>query len=367
MNCNETVVPPVGRLTLELMANRIKNWITMVRHPSADTRAMFVMLLMGLSLLVFFVCPLQILGVAIRHSPFALILLWYAVPVFACCLNHYGFSLFTLRTFREIQDVLVVVVVLGSFCLVFLGVGAKIENQFGEHFVSGSYHTESPHYTDDGEIGFSEKEWVAKNRSGSWAMGLCHFLIWVSIFAVPTITSKATRGAILKKEKDWRADWKAAYSRFHDATQSHARSIPYCERAASQGDVEAQLALGKWYSNGVNVRQDDVEAYKWLSLAALEGVTAAINLLETISKRMSPEQITEGQLAPGRHYANGWDVPKNDIEAYKWISLAAAQGNEGAVKLGDHIAMGMSPEQIAEAQRRAGKLWRKWRAATHTL
>ena len=41
--------------------------------------------------------------------------------------------------------------------------------------------------------------------------------------------------------------------------------------AAEQGDEEAQYNLGLMYADGRGVRQDYVEAYAWISTAAVEG------------------------------------------------------------------------------------------------
>jgi TPR repeat protein len=49
--------------------------------------------------------------------------------------------------------------------------------------------------------------------------------------------------------------------------------------------------------------------------------------------------------------ANGQGVPQNDVEAYKWFSLAAAQGASDAVKNRDIFRGRMTPVQIAEGQK----------------
>ena len=59
----------------------------------------------------------------------------------------------------------------------------------------------------------------------------------------------------------------------------------------------------------------------------------------------------------GIFYDNGLSVPQDPISAYMWFSLSAAQGKEGAATFRDLIARGMTPAQIAEAQ----KLAREWK------
>jgi len=59
----------------------------------------------------------------------------------------------------------------------------------------------------------------------------------------------------------------------------------------------------------------------------------------------------------GVFYDNGLGVPQDKINAYMWLSLAAAQGREGAAAIRDLMARGTTPAQIAEAQ----KLTREWK------
>ncbi len=57
------------------------------------------------------------------------------------------------------------------------------------------------------------------------------------------------------------------------------------------------------------------------------------------------------------YYEEGQGVPKDYVQAYMWLSLAAAQGYERATKLRDKLAKKMTPSELAEAQRLA----REWK------
>ncbi len=59
----------------------------------------------------------------------------------------------------------------------------------------------------------------------------------------------------------------------------------------------------------------------------------------------------------GGMYAEGEGLPKDYVLAYMWETLAAAQGNENAVKGRDLLEELMTPAQIAGAQRLA----REWK------
>ncbi len=68
----------------------------------------------------------------------------------------------------------------------------------------------------------------------------------------------------------------------------------------------------------------------------------------------------EAQNNLGFLYYTGQGVPQDDVEAHMWLNLATAQASaedrDEYVKERDDVAARMTPEQIAEAQRRA----REW-------
>ena len=83
--------------------------------------------------------------------------------------------------------------------------------------------------------------------------------------------------------------------------------------------------------------QDDIEAMKWFRLSADQG-----NAPAQVFVGMAYEYGTSG-------------LPEDDVLAYMWLSLAAAQGATKAAELRDLFALGMTPDQIAEAQRLTGE------------
>jgi len=109
--------------------------------------------------------------------------------------------------------------------------------------------------------------------------------------------------------------------------------------AAEQGNADGQYSLGRAYSLGQGVPQEDAEAVRWYRLAAEQGhATAQYNM--------------------GGLYANGQGVPQDYVQAHMWFNLAAAQGTEETRTVRDEIAKEMTRQQIAEAQRLA----REWLA-----
>ena len=53
--------------------------------------------------------------------------------------------------------------------------------------------------------------------------------------------------------------------------------------------------LGLMSDNGEGVIEDDVEAYAWFNVAAAKGQKQAADNRDKIKKTMTPEQIAEGQ------------------------------------------------------------------------
>jgi TPR repeat protein len=81
--------------------------------------------------------------------------------------------------------------------------------------------------------------------------------------------------------------------------------------AAALGDAEAELNLARMYSTGHGVPRDDVEAAKWLRRAADQGRVVAQTVLAAM-------------------YIAGRGVVKSDTEAVTWERKAADQGYAAA-------------------------------------
>ena len=100
--------------------------------------------------------------------------------------------------------------------------------------------------------------------------------------------------------------------------------------------------MGFAYATDHGIPQDYSEAVHWFRLAAEQG-------------------FARTQYNLGVMYAEGRGVPRDYVAAYMWFDLAATQssGDERdiSVTARDALAAGMTPEQIAEAQR----LVREWK------
>jgi TPR repeat protein len=127
-----------------------------------------------------------------------------------------------------------------------------------------------------------------------------------------------------------------------------AKELQTLHTQATKGDAKAQYNLGVLYDPGYGVHQlydpehgvhqDYGKARQWYEKAAAQGHTGAQNDL-------------------GVMYAYGHGVPKDDVRAYMWVSLAVAHSTGdpkkyAAINLG-FLTHRMTPAQIAEAQRLA--------------
>jgi TPR repeat protein len=136
------------------------------------------------------------------------------------------------------------------------------------------------------------------------------------------------------------------YYRGRGAPQDHGEAVKLFRSAADQGDAPAQFYLGFMYSEGQGVPQDYAEAVRWFRLAAERGEAQA-------------------QYNLGLSYAKGetGEGDPDNVNAYMWFNIATASfaatdpRRSTAMTSRDAVAHKMTPEEIAEAQKRA----REWR------
>ncbi len=116
-----------------------------------------------------------------------------------------------------------------------------------------------------------------------------------------------------------------------DVPKNEKEALVWYSKAAEQGDVEAQLRVATAYIRGGGVPKDSKEAAKWYLMAAEQG-------------------NSEAQCQMARMHMIGAGVPKDDILAYKWADLAGIQGNVAAKNISMILEKRMTPEQINEAR-----------------
>ena len=77
--------------------------------------------------------------------------------------------------------------------------------------------------------------------------------------------------------------------------RDYATAVQLLRPLAEQGDANAQYTLGVFYDNGLGVPQDKVSAYMWLNLSAAQGRESAAAFRDLIARGMTPAQIAEAQ------------------------------------------------------------------------
>ena len=79
----------------------------------------------------------------------------------------------------------------------------------------------------------------------------------------------------------------------HDAGFSSSSRL--YEKAAAQGLSDPQFTVGMMFAKGMGVPKDDVRAYAWFNLAAANNDPDATNARDTMERRLTLEQKAEAQ------------------------------------------------------------------------
>jgi len=149
--------------------------------------------------------------------------------------------------------------------------------------------------------------------------------------------------------------------------QDYVQAVKWYRLAAEQGDAVGAYGLGIRYIEGQGIPQDNAQAEKWFKVAAEAGHgDAAYNLAIIYQNKndrtsevkylqiASDQGIADGQCLLGQMYAEGLALPKDQIAAYEWATLAIKNGALACQKVIDALQKSkMSSADIAEAKRRA--------------
>lgn len=102
----------------------------------------------------------------------------------------------------------------------------------------------------------------------------------------------------------------AMYYTGNAVPQDHKQAVVWFRKAAEQGHAEAQQVLGLMYRYTIGgMPQDVVIAYMLWNLAAANGSANAIEQRAALVRKMTPEQIEEGQ-ALSANWKPGKALPK---------------------------------------------------------
>jgi hypothetical protein len=118
--------------------------------------------------------------------------------------------------------------------------------------------------------------------------------------------------------------------------------VAWIQKAADQDEPVAEFLLGHYYEIGLGVPCDPAESAKWYRLSALQGTPKA-------------------EFAFAHSLSTGFGIKADVIEAYKWYMLAGKDKREDtsvrfeAAENMLKLMQTMTPEQIKEAEKRAGE------------
>src|SRR6266496_4192839 len=94
-----------------------------------------------------------------------------------------------------------------------------------------------------------------------------------------------------------------------------------------------------------------------LSTVGLKGGRRKFDLKATRTKADEGDAGAQFNLGMRYHRASVWglqlDALESNVEAHKWLQLAAAQGYKGSTEACERMTLGMNREEVAEGNRRA--------------
>ena len=157
------------------------------------------------------------------------------------------------------------------------------------------------------------------------------------------------------------ADLESAKLAYHQ--KDYATAIKEFTVLAEQGNEDAQLILGKMYNLGQGVKQDRDQSIKWFKASAVQGNADAQFFLGSMYLlpqkdigegvkwlRLSAEQgMQDAQYLLGKAYMQGGkDLPRDPVQGYMWLRLAAKDNQKFFQDELDGLAKQMTADQIAK-------------------
>jgi TPR repeat protein len=190
---------------------------------------------------------------------------------------------------------------------------------------------------------YFEKAAAQDDAKAQWKLGE---LYAAGIPGVAADTKQATQLCKRAAQAGF-APAQATFGTLFARAEKHERAVFWWEKAAEQGDLEAQFNLAHACLKGVGIQKNEARAWDLMLSAAQSGLPAA-----------------QGKL--GLAYATGEGMVQDLIESAKWFCLAAAQGDKSALSNKKRAQNILSPAQFAEATRRASAVQSAAASATGT-
>ena len=85
------------------------------------------------------------------------------------------------------------------------------------------------------------------------------------------------------------------YAEGHGVPKDYEKAFIWFEKAAEQNNILALYNLGLMYRDGQGVAQNNKKSYIMLSLAAIAGVTPAVQERDAVSKKLTPRDLKQAK------------------------------------------------------------------------
>jgi TPR repeat protein len=159
--------------------------------------------------------------------------------------------------------------------------------------------------------------------------------------------------------------------------RDYQQAAQWYRRAAEQGNVTAQINLAQMLAYGKGIPQDFVEAARWwhklaeqgdsgaqAALAGLyyqgNGVARNVDTAVSLWREAAQQGHVEAQRNLGLLYGKGQGVAQDDVQAYAWLSAAAAQDDSVAAKSRDYARSQLHGERWQQAEALAHEYAQKY-------
>jgi hypothetical protein len=124
-----------------------------------------------------------------------------------------------------------------------------------------------------------------------------------------------------------------------EAAPDFIEAVRWFREAAEQDHRLAQFHLGRMLAQGQGLPRDEAASLVWFRRAAEGGEGSAQHALGTACHRRSLGEASR-------------DSSESRIEAYKWLRLAAVQGNNGSEAAQERVTLGMTRAEVSEGNHR---------------
>ncbi|MBR0202831.1 MAG: toll/interleukin-1 receptor domain-containing protein [Synergistaceae bacterium] len=150
--------------------------------------------------------------------------------------------------------------------------------------------------------------------------------------------------------------------------QDYSKAMEWYQKAAAQGNANAQNNIGYMYLHGLGVKQDYVKAMEWYQKSAAQNHAAAqinigymyrhgLGVKQDYAKaaewfeKAALNKNESAQFNLGLMYLNGLGVPQSNEKAIEWLKKAAEQGDEDAKKELEKLSR-LPNQQVSESKDR---------------